>query len=125
MKKFTVFFLSMFLMMLGISNQASAAGIEPKDLAGKWEIKMVGLPDGDTTMIAEFSMDGDKVVGKAKSDGMDVNFDEITIKDQNVTLYFNAAGYDVSMYVTFSDNNNAKGDLMNMFDVVWKRVIEE
>lgn len=125
MKKFAVLFMSMFLMMLGISNQASAAGIEPKEFVGKWEVKMIGLPDGDSTVIVEISQDGDKLIGKGTYDqDMTIDFDEITLKDNSATLYFTASGYDVSMYITFSDKNNAKGDLMNMFDVIWKRVTE-
>lgn len=124
MKKFTLVLMGMFLMLFGTANVAKATVNEPKDFVGKWEVVMLGLPDGDTKMTAEIKLDGNKLEGAFKSDELgEVPFD-ITVKDKAATIYFTASGYDVQMYVQLKDDDNATGDLMNMFDVTWKRIKE-
>ena len=125
MKKFAIVFMSMFLMLLGIANVAKAGVNEPKDFVGKWTATIVGLPDGDLTMTVDLKLDGDKLVGTytAKELGT-AEFDQIAAKGKLATFYFNASGYDVSMTFELKDANTGVGDMMEMFDVKWKRVTE-
>ena len=125
MKKFALVFMSMFLMLLGTANVAKAAVNEPKDFVGKWTATIVGLPDGDITMNVEFKLDGDKLVGTYSAENLgSAEFDQVVAKGKLATIYFNASGYDVSMTFELKDANTGIGDMMEMFDVNWKRVQE-
>ncbi len=125
MKKFALVFMSMFLMLLGTANVAKAEVNEPKDFVGKWTATIVGLPDGDITMNVEIKLDGDKLVGTYSAEGLgSAEFDQIVAKNNLATFYFNASGYDVSMTFELKDANTGIGDMMEMFDVKWKRVQE-
>ena len=123
MKKITMVFLSMLLMVLGSVNVAKAAVNEPKDFVGKWTATIVGLPDGDIKMNVEIKLDGNKLVGTYSAEGMgSAEFDQIMAKDKIATFYFSASGYDVSMTFELKSADKGTGDMLNMFDVKWERV---
>lgn len=125
MKKVVLVFLSMFLMLLGTANGANAAVNEPKDFVGKWQVTVAGMPDGDLSMIANLKMEGNKLAGTLSSEGYgEIKIDEIVTKDKNATLYFSASGYDISLTFKLKDADNGVGDMLEMFDAVWKRVKE-
>ena len=125
MKKFAMVFFSMLLMVVSSMNVAKAAVNEPKDFVGKWTATIVGLPDGDIAMTVDFKLDDNKLVGTYSAEGLGTaEFDQIAVKDKAATIYFNAAGYDVSMTFELKDANTGIGDMMEMFDVKWKRVQE-
>ena len=125
MKKFALVFMSMFLMLLGTANVAKAEVNEPKDFVGKWTATIVGLPDGDVTMTVDLKLDGDKLVGTYTAEGLgSAEFDQIAAKGKLATFYFNAGGYDVSMTFELKAADTGIGDMMEMFDVNWKRVKE-
>ena len=92
--------------------------------AGKWEMLVIGTPNGDTKMIANLKREDGKLRGNLKSvDSEDlINITEIEEEQDKITLYFSAQGYDVNVVLTKVDADNLKGSLMNMFDASAKRM---
>jgi hypothetical protein len=54
-----------------------------------------------------------------------IKFTNVEEKENSVTVYFNASGYDVYMTLEKKDDNHVTGSMMDMFDVSGERVTEE
>jgi hypothetical protein len=91
---------------------------------GKWEMLVIGTPNGDSKMIVTLKREEGKLRGNLKPlDSEDyINITEIEEGQDKVTLYFTAQGYDVNVVLTKVDADNMKGSLMNMFDTSAKRM---
>ncbi|TAE29412.1 MAG: hypothetical protein EAZ91_12760 [Cytophagales bacterium] len=136
MKKLS-FFLFVFLFgiaLTGFSQNAPAstpatATTSPEFFAGKWDIVIVGTPNGDAKMTAELVRKEGKLSGKLKPVGDaaadPINIDKIEEEATKITLYFTAQGYDLNLPLDKVDDDNLKGSLMGMFDTTAKRVKEQ
>lgn len=122
MKKFNVFFASMFLILM-FSNRVNAQ--EKKYFEGKWEVTVLGTPGGDSKMILNLVDKDGKLAGSM--------IDPVTKKDlfpltkveeepTKVTVYFTSEGYDVFMYLEKKDQDNVEGSMMEMFDATAVRM---
>ncbi len=92
--------------------------------AGKWDILVKGLPNGDTHMIFTLAAGADgKLGGSLKGpDAADIPITKTEKDDKGITIYFTAQGYDVSMTLQKKDDDHVTGSLMNMFDCTGERV---
>ncbi len=124
MKKVSVFFLLLFL---GLTANTFAQSATPTDFfAGKWEITVLGTPNGDIV----FQTDLVRVDGKLSGDLVDpsgkmpekihiINVEEGADK---MELFFSAQGYDINVELSKVDEENLKGMMMGMFGTAAKRL---
>ena len=90
--------------------------------AGKWEMEVIGTPNGDVKMIAELLRKDGKLKGTMHpTEGDDINITQIDEEGDKITLFFSAQGYDVNVVLTKQDADNMKGTLMDMFEAKAKR----
>lgn len=125
MKKANLF---MFLFLLGFYSNVSSQPTPVADFfAGKWEILIMGTPDGDAKMSAILVRKEGKLTGELVSSGGEGSKEPIVITQieegsDKVNLFFTAQGYDVNLELTKVDEDHLKGQLMNMFDATAVRV---
>lgn len=98
----------------------------PDFFAGKWELLIVGTPQGDVKMVADFTRKDGKLTGEM-SDPADAQKEKTPITNieeeaTKITIYFSASGYDLNVPLEKVDDDNLKGQLMNMFETTAKRI---
>ncbi len=94
---------------------------------GKWDVLTEGTPSGDShsTLILTRGEDG-KLTGTFQNQGKDVTkLTRVEEKENNVTCYFVASGYDVYLYMEKVDENKMEGSMMDMFDAYATRIKEK
>lgn len=125
MKKVSILFL---FLLLGIVFRGVSQTTAPTDFfAGKWEITVVGLPDGDAKFATNLVRKEGKLTGELKdASGKRPEAVPITRVDEEankVTIYFNTdqAG-EIGIELAKVDDDHLKGQLMSMFDATAARV---
>jgi hypothetical protein len=124
MKKLNVFFAVLVCsLVFSIGAKAQASG---DFFIGKWNVLTTGLPSGDAKSIVTFERKDGKLIGTmAEEKKPNVNvFRKVEEKENSVTGYFTASGYDVYIYLEKKDDNNVSGSLMDMFDCTGVRIVE-
>jgi len=125
MKKFKSIFVAVFLLIFafGSKAQTSPAGY----FAGKWSVLIKGTPNGDAKMVFVLDNNSDSLSGIVQdSTGAEVSeISTIEQKENEITVYFNAQGYDVNVVLTKKDDDHATGSLMGMFDVEAERIKQQ
>ena len=86
--------------------------------AGKWNMLVKGLPNGDTKMIVVLDKKDTTLVGVIQdSVGTEISkFSKVDVRENGVTVYFTAQGYDVYMSMMKKDEDHIIGTMMDMFD---------
>jgi hypothetical protein len=100
----------------------------PEDyFVGKWDIIVEGAPDGDMNMRVVVERKDGKLAGYISGIGEEnVDFSQIDEKkNQSITAYFEANGYEVYLFLEKKDADSVEGSMMDMFDITGKRVKEE
>src|SRR5438034_4093584 len=117
MKKLSLFFAGAFSLLLSINvNAQSKTGADY--FKGKWSVLLKGTPGGDAKMTFVLENKSDSIRGVVQ-DTTGAEVSKITnaeLKDNEVTLYFNAQGYDVNLLLKKKDDDHVTGSLMGMFD---------
>lgn len=122
MRKTTTALAGIFFLLLSINTNAqSKAGAEY--FAGKWNVLVKGTPGGDAKMIFVLEKNIDSIAGVVQdTTGAEISkLTNIELKDNEVTLYFTAQGYNVNLLLTKKDEDHATGRLMGMFDAEGER----
>jgi hypothetical protein len=119
------FVLTVFVLFLLSLN--SNAQDTKNFFVGKWKVLTVGTPNGDATSIVTLEQKDGKLTGDMSGMGTTetIKFTNVEEKENSVTVYFNASGYDVYMTLEKKDDNHVTGSMMDMFDVSGERVTEE
>ncbi len=93
--------------------------------AGAWKVEIKGTPTGDGKLILNL----DRVEGKLQGGIIDtttfrqvVPFTSVDEKENSVSAYFSAEGYEVYITLVKKDENSVTGNLLDMFDVTGVRV---
>ncbi len=123
MKKVSFLLTGMFFFLLSMGvNAQTQTGADY--FAGKWNVKLKGLPDGDVTMIYNFEKKDNTLTGFiADTAGNEISkISNMDITDNAITVYFNTQGYDVNLTLTKKDDDHVTGNLMGMFDAEGERV---
>lgn len=114
------------LLMLGVVFTSNSQTTAPADFfAGKWEVTVIGTPNGDSKMLIDLVRTDGKLTGQMSNpaeptaEKVPVTVDESA---DLLDLAFNAQGYDVTINLKKVDDDNLKGSLLGMFDAVAKRV---
>lgn len=136
MKKASIFLITLFfgITLNGFSQSASAPAAAPAATAAatadfyvsKWEVTILGTPNGDAKMIATISRKDGKLVGEMTNPAEPATpanpLTSVEETNGQMTIFFSAQGYDLSIPFEKVDNDNLKGKLMDMFDCTAKRV---
>lgn len=113
-------------LILGAAFNSNAQTAAPTDFfAGKWEITVIGTPNGDSKMLVELVRADGKLTGQLSNPAEPTAEKAPVIADASAELLdlaFNAQGYDVTINLKKVDEDNLKGSLMGMFDATAKRV---
>jgi len=125
MKRLSLFFAGVFSLLLSINvNAQSKTGADY--FKGKWSVLLKGTPGGDAKMTFVLENKSDSIRGVVQ-DTTGAEVSKITnaeLKDNEVTLYFNAQGYDVNLLLKKKDDDHVTGSLMGMFDAEGIRIKE-
>ena len=138
--KFSVFlttsifamFINFDLLAQGTTAPTAAAAAKPSTFfLGKWDVLVLGLPQGDTHMPTVFEMKKDSATNKdimvgrieSKETGA-IPLTDIVATDSTMDFAFSAQGYDLTMTLAKKDNDNATGTMFNMFSVKAIRIKE-
>ncbi len=123
MKKFNLVWL---FLLLGIVFNSNSQTVAPADFfVGKWEVTIIGTPNGDSKMIVDLERTDGKLTGQMSNPAEPTAEKAPITVDENgdlIDLAFNAQGYDVTINLKKVDEDNLKGSLLGMFDATAKRV---
>lgn len=125
MKKLSLAFAGIFFLLLSL-NVSAQVKTGADYFAGKWNVLLKGLPDGDKKMIFVLEKKDDKITGVVQdTSGKEISrLTNAELKENTVTLYFTAQGYDVNLVLNKKDEDHATGNLMGMFDAEGDRIKE-
>ncbi|SFF20761.1 hypothetical protein [Spirosoma endophyticum] len=127
MKKVSLF-LFVFMVALCVKGYSQTTTPPTDFFAGKWEITVVGLPDGDTKFVTDLVRKDGKLTGELKDPtGKKTEATPISKIEEEpgkkLTLYMDTtqAG-EVPIELAKTDDDHLKGQLMNMFDATAVRI---
>jgi hypothetical protein len=123
MKKVSVLLTIAVMLLNGLSLKAQT----PEDyFTGDWKVVVIGTPNGDAEMIMHLERIEGKLKGELRGEegGDPIKIDRIEEKENAISVYYFAAGYDVSMDFEKVDENNLKGSLLGMFTANGTRIVE-
>jgi hypothetical protein len=114
--------LALFLVLVAFTTQAQTS--TPDFFAGKWEITVVGTPQGDAKMVADLTRNNGILSGNLVNQADTTNKIPVTVEEKGnkIALFFNSQNYDVTIDLEKVDDDNLKGNLLNMFDASAKRL---
>jgi hypothetical protein len=123
MKKLSLIFSIVLCTFFAITAKAQTA---PDYFAGKWNVIIMGTPQGDAKMTFLLERKDGKLTGAVQdSTGTEISkLSKVEEKDKTITAYFTAQNYDVSLTLEPIDDDHVKGSLMGMFDAKGARVKE-
>jgi hypothetical protein len=115
MKKLSVFISAICIFFLSTGAMAQTGA---DYFAGKWNMLVKGLPNGDTKMLVILDKKDTTMTGVIQdSVGTEISkFSKVELKEKEVTVYFTAQGYDVYLLMTKKDDDHVTGSMMGMFD---------
>jgi len=126
MKNFRTVFtaLTLAIITLTVNAQSKTAA---DYFEGKWSVLLKGTPDGDARMFFVLEKKADSLTGIVQdSTGKELSkISKVEQKENEITVYFTAQGYDVNILLTKKDEDHATGNLMGMFDVDAERKKED
>jgi len=96
--------------------------------AGKWNVTVTATPMGDVTLLMNLEMKEGKLTGNISDPATGNEVAEIysiEVRENSITVSFNAEGYDVFLSLDKKDENNLTGNMMDMFDATGERVVEK
>ena len=123
MKKLSQFFIGFCFLLISVHVSAqSNTGADY--FAGKWNVLVKGLPNGDTHMFFVLEKKDTTLTGIVQdSTGLQISkIDKADISATSTTVYFVAQGYDVNLLMNKKDEDHITGSLMSMFDAEGERV---
>lgn len=123
MKKLQGFFTSLIFLLASLAVYGqSKTGADYFD--GKWNVLIKGTPGGDARMFVALEKKDSTVAGVVQdSTGKEISrITSVELKDAQVTVYFTAQGYDVSLVLNKKDEDHVTGSLLGMFDAEGDRV---
>ena len=117
-----------FTVLLGLFLSLNVNAQVKRDyFVGKWNVTVMGTPNGDRIMDFVFTRKEGKLTGAVQDTTGNETAKITTIEEseKSITAAFTAEGYDVTVTFEPVDDNNLKGSLMGMFDAKGVRVKEE
>ena len=122
--------LMLFVMILGISFNGFSQTTAPTEFfAGKWEVNILGTPNGNAKFVTNLIRKDGKLTGEladsADTTKAKVPITKIEEMGDNIAIYFftTEAG-EIAIELSKVDTYNLKGHLMNMFEANARRLKE-
>ena len=122
MKKLSFILTVAIGLFFGLNAKAQTTDYFP----GKWNVVVMGTPNGDAKMTFVLERKDGKLSG-AVQDTTGKEMTKITSideKDKTITAAFTIQSYDVTLTLEPVDDDHVKGSLMGMFDAKGVRVKE-
>lgn len=123
MKKPGSFITALFFLFLAFNvNAQSKSGAD--FFAGKWKVLVIGTPYGDLKRIYVLEKKDNTLTGIVQdSTGKEITkCSKVEVKDNEVTLYYQAMGNDVSITLIKQDDDHVTGSVLGMFDAKGERI---
>ena len=123
MKKINSFAIGLSLLLLSVgANAQTKTGAD--FFAGKWKVLITGTPYGDLKRIYVLEKNGNSLTGIVQdSTGKEVTkCSTIEVKDNEVTLYYQAMGNDVNITLIRKDDDHVTGSVLGAFDAKGERI---
>ena len=123
MKKLSSIITGIFLLLLAVgSNAQSKSGADY--FAGKWKVLITGTPYGDLKRIYVLEKKDNTLTGIVQdSTGKEITrCSKVEVKDNEVTLYYQAMGNDVNITLIKKDDDNVTGSVMGAFEAKGERI---
>ena len=123
MKKIISFTAGLFFLLLSFSTNAqSKTGADYFE--GKWKVLVTGTPYGDLKRIYVLEKKDNTLTGIVQdSAGKEITkCSKVELKDNEVTLYYQAMGNDVSITLTKKDDDHVTGKVLDTFDASGERI---
>jgi len=123
MKKINSIAIGSLLLFLAVSTNAQTkTGAD--FFAGKWKVLVTGTPYGDLKRIYVLEKSGNELTGTVQdSTGKEITkCSKVEVKDNEVTLYYQAMGNDVSITLIKKDDDHVTGSVLGQFDAKGERI---
>ena len=122
MKKVSILFAGLLLLLLSVNLKAQTTGTDYFN--GKWSVLIKGTPNGDAKMFVVLTKSDTTITGVIQdSTGTEMSkIDKIEVNGDKAIVYFNAQGYDVNLEMDKKDDDHVTGSMMGMFDAEGERV---
>lgn len=123
MKKLNSLIAGLLFLLLAVSaNAQSKAGAD--FFAGKWKVLITGTPYGDLKRIYFLEKNDNTLTGIVQdSTGKEITkCSKVEVKDNEVTLYYQAMGNDVSITLIKKDDDHVTGSVLAQFDAKGERI---
>jgi len=123
MKKINSIAIGSLLLFLAVNTNAQTkTGAD--FFAGKWKVLVTGTPYGDLKRIYVLEKNGNELTGIVQdSTGKEITkCSKVEVKDNEVTLYYQAMGNDVSITLIKKDNDHVTGSVLGQFDANGERI---
>jgi len=111
-----------FLLLSYTANAQSKTGADYFE--GKWKVLVIGTPYGDLKRIYVLEKKDNTLTGIVQdSTGKEITkCSKVELKDNEVTLYYQAMGNDVSITLTKKDDDHVTGKVLDTFDASGERI---
>ena len=123
MKKINSIAIGSLLLFLAVSTNAQTkTGTD--FFAGKWKVLVTGTPYGDLKRIYVLEKNDNTLTGIVQdSTGKEITkCSKVEVKDNEVTLYYQAMGNDVSITLIKKDDDHVTGSVLGQFDAKGERI---
>ena len=123
MKKIMSLTAGVFFLLLSFNSIAqSKTGADYFE--GKWKVLVIGTPYGDLKRIYVLEKKDNTLTGIVQdSTGKEITkCSKVELKDNEVTLYYQAMGNDVSITLTKKDDDHVTGKVLDSFDASGERI---
>lgn len=123
MRKIFPLVAGLFFLLLSFNVQAqNKTGAD--FFAGKWKTLVTGTPYGDLKRIYVLDKKDNSLTGVVHDwDGKEIaKCSKVEVKDDQVTLYYESLGNDVSVVLNKVDNDHIAGKVLGMFDAKGERI---
>ena len=123
MKKINSIAIGSLLLFLAVNTNAQTkTGAD--FFAGKWKVLVTGTPYGDLKRIYVLEKSGNELTGIVQdSTGKEITkCSKVEVKDNEVTLYYQAMGNDVSITLMKKDDDHVTGSVLGQFDAKGERI---
>ena len=124
MKKIIGVLLFAFAIIFAVNSVNAQEKSGDNFFIGKWKLMGYDLPQGDTEMIFTIEMKDGKLVGQMGSGDEVIPFTKIEINENEMTVYYNAQGFEVYTNLEKVDEDKVEGSIMDMFDIDGTRMSE-
>jgi len=123
MQKLSSLLVGLFLLSLSF-NSIAQAKTGADYFVGTWNVLVKGTPNGDSKMILVLEKKDDKITGVVQdTTGTEISkISNAELKENELTVYFTAQGYDVNLVMDKKDDDHVTGSLMGMFDAEGDRM---